>query len=306
MKEQSEVELIGGIYRRIYAQRIRLDERINSDALSFAAEAFYFRVHAAADDYGIFPATPRICKAETSPLRNCSVTDVAGWLDELEAVGLIRRFDVGAERFGSIGEFLAMQPAGRNGKRVRRYPAPPSDLWESGGIRVRPGESKRDIADLGASSESPAHSIALHSSAVHSSAAQRKRHPESNGESNTALGKQISGESNGVLIREIKKMSKSEFDSQFASQRRRDDLAMTLCHALKMPGGEVLTHAPKSRRAVQWRGDMTDIIENVVPAMIAGGPRETVRALEAAGKIKNARSALAVLKTNLRDRGILE
>lgn len=118
MKEQSEVELIGGIYRRIYAQRIRLDERINSDALSFAAEAFYFRVHAAADDYGIFPATPRICKAETSPLRNCSVTDVAGWLDELEAVGLIRRFDVGAERFGSIGEFLAMQPAGRNGKRV--------------------------------------------------------------------------------------------------------------------------------------------------------------------------------------------
>lgn len=66
------------------------------DRLSVPAEVFYRRLLSAVDDFGRFDARPVVLRAKLFPLRLDRVadSDVAGWLAECEAAGLIAAYQV--------------------------------------------------------------------------------------------------------------------------------------------------------------------------------------------------------------------
>jgi hypothetical protein len=135
MTEDAVTDLTRGVYRRIYSGYIT-GQRINK--LSLPAEAWFWRVQAKADDFGNARADPHLCKDETAGLRR-SVTakQISGWLREMANADLIQFYAVKGEPYLHIINFEAAQPAGKNGKRMKRYPGPD----ESEGIQVNPDSS---------------------------------------------------------------------------------------------------------------------------------------------------------------------
>lgn len=128
----SEIDLTRGIYRRIYAG-FRMGKRIC--AVSIGAEAWFWRLNAIADDYGNFAADPTLLKNEAGGRRQVTTSQSEGWLAEL-VPALVTLYTVAGERFGHIVGFEKIQPAGKNGRRIRRFPMHPG---ESGGIQGDPG-----------------------------------------------------------------------------------------------------------------------------------------------------------------------
>lgn len=121
-----------GVYRRLYSGATT-GKRINSASL--AAEFWFWRLHMICDDFGTFVADADLCRLAAAPRRDITDRQVSLWLTELERVGLIVLYKVGDDKYGQIIGFCDFQPAGKNGKRIRRYPVPTS------GVRVNPGES---------------------------------------------------------------------------------------------------------------------------------------------------------------------
>jgi len=119
------VDLRRGIYRRLYSG-VRTGRRLN--ACSVDAELLFWRLHAAADDFGNLHGEPELCRIDAAPLRrewdNGRVADL---LDELAGTDppLIRFYTVDDERFVHICEFCDRQPANRDGRRYQRYPPDP-------------------------------------------------------------------------------------------------------------------------------------------------------------------------------------
>lgn len=116
-------DLTRGIYRRLYAGFIK-GRRINS--LSLFAEAWFWRVLASADDFGNADADPGLCYAATVGRRKgISIEDVSNWLMELGESGLIQFYATeSGDNYLHIVGFEELQPAGKNGKRVCRFPLP--------------------------------------------------------------------------------------------------------------------------------------------------------------------------------------
>lgn len=134
-------DMTRGVYRRQYAGFVR-GQRIS--CVSLASEAWFWRLHAAADDFGNLDGDSVLCHAATAGRRAAQVSadQVAAMVDEMAKFNLVRRYSVAGENFIHIVGFMDRQPAGKNGKRVRRLPCPPwgeSDV--DGGIQVNPGES---------------------------------------------------------------------------------------------------------------------------------------------------------------------
>ena len=48
-------------------------------------------------------------------------------IHQLVSADLITLYEVGGDRYGSIREFLMLQPAGRSGRRVQRFPRNPQE-----------------------------------------------------------------------------------------------------------------------------------------------------------------------------------
>lgn len=134
MTEDAVTDLTRGVYRRLYSGFIR-GQRINK--LSLQAEAWFWRVFAVADDFGNCEAEPDLLKALTAGRRKVTAKQVERWLIEMEAVGLVTFYFNKAERYLHIYKFEETQPAGRNGKRLKRFPLP----GESDGIQVNPDSS---------------------------------------------------------------------------------------------------------------------------------------------------------------------
>jgi len=132
-------DLTRGIYRRIYSGFIA-GQRINK--LSLSAEAWFWRVLAVVDDLGNAPADPDLCRAATSGRRSVTRGQVSGWLKEMKTVGLISLYKAKGEWFLHVIGFEESQPAGKNGKRIQRYPIP----GESGCIQVNPDVSSASQA----------------------------------------------------------------------------------------------------------------------------------------------------------------
>ncbi len=151
-----------GIYRRIYASFLT-GRRIN--AVSLEAEAWFWRLQALADDFGSFPADPRVLASQAAPRRKVSPAKCEKYVTELAGAGLIHLYTVDEFRFGEIDGFGSFQRAPGNGRRIRKYPAREDDV-ESGGIRVNPGESGC----------SPGESVVPHAQAQ--AQAQAQAHPQ--------------------------------------------------------------------------------------------------------------------------------
>jgi hypothetical protein len=122
-------DLTRGIYRRIYSGFLH-GKRINS--VSIEAEAWFWRVHSLADDFGNFRADPEVLRAEASPKRRVSAAKVAGWMQELASARLVTPYAVDGDPFAHIEGFVELQPASsKNGKRTQRCPAGQGESRES-------------------------------------------------------------------------------------------------------------------------------------------------------------------------------
>lgn len=140
MSDGAVTDLTRGVYRRLYGGFIT-GQRINK--LSLQAEAWFWRVFVAADDFGNGRADPELCRSATAGNRKVTARQVGCWLQEMGNVGLLEFYAVRNERFLHIVGFEASQPAGKNGKRLKRFPGPD----ESGEIRVNPDSSSASDSD---------------------------------------------------------------------------------------------------------------------------------------------------------------
>lgn len=140
MSEDAVTDLTRGVYRRLYSGFIK-GQRINK--LSLQAEAWFWRVFAVADDFGNYDADPELVKDATKGRRKVTTSQVERWLNEMESVGLISFYHDRAERYLHIYKFEITQPAGKNGKRLKRFPLP----GESDGIQVNPDSSSASDND---------------------------------------------------------------------------------------------------------------------------------------------------------------
>jgi len=136
----SNLDMTDGIYRRIYSGFIS-HPKIN--ALSWMAEAWFWRLVVLADDYGNHPANWRLLAAIASPVREISSAEAKALTEECIAQSLVTLYDHEGQPYLNISGFTKRQPANKNGRRIQRFPMNgPVPAGESGGIRVNPGESK--------------------------------------------------------------------------------------------------------------------------------------------------------------------
>lgn len=140
------VDQTKGIYRRIYSGFLT-GRRINS--VSMEAEAWFWRLQALADDFGVFPADAAVLASHASPRRKVSQAKCDEYTKALVDAGLIRLYTVDGDRFGEIDGFDVFQPAGKNGRRIKKYPSRNEALGnpgESKAIRIEMGEDAKSSA----------------------------------------------------------------------------------------------------------------------------------------------------------------
>lgn len=140
-------DLTKGIYRRIYSGFI-MGRRINS--VSMQSEAWFWRLQAIADDFGNLRSGAEILKGTCAPCRRLTAPQIDAMTKELVAAKLISTYTIDGEVFIHVADFETLQPAGRNGKRIRRVPGP-SDA--SGCIPVNPDPSSASDSDSDSDSE---------------------------------------------------------------------------------------------------------------------------------------------------------
>ena len=122
----SDTDLSKGTYRRMYSGFIWA-RRICS--VPVASEAWFWRLHAVADDYGNLPADEIRLTSEVKGYRNVRSSEILHACADLQRAGLIYPYSVGGENFYHIADFEEMQPAiSRNGRRYNEYPMHPSGL----------------------------------------------------------------------------------------------------------------------------------------------------------------------------------
>jgi hypothetical protein len=139
MADGSTTDMTGGLYRRIYAGFIT-GRRIN--AVSWPAEAWFWRLHAIADDFGNFPKSSAVLKGFAAPLKEVTAEQIRVMTEELESMKLLVPYESSGEFFLHIDGFERRQPAGKNGKRIQRYPRMEDvNIGSLRGIQENPGES---------------------------------------------------------------------------------------------------------------------------------------------------------------------
>lgn len=133
---ETSVDLTKGIYRRIYSGFLK-GKRIN--LLSIEAEAWFWRIQAVADDFGNMHAEPELVHAATVGRRKgITVAQVSEWINTIAGAGLIIFYHSPAgDKYLHIVGFEEFQPAGRNGRKIRHFPA----LNDAGCIPVNPDSS---------------------------------------------------------------------------------------------------------------------------------------------------------------------
>jgi hypothetical protein len=128
----SVTNMTDGLYRRIYAGFLT-GRRMNE--VSLAAEAWFWRLHAIADDFGNLPGDVMVMRAFASPRRAVTIEKVHMMTKELETNRLLVRYEAAGDSYLHIDGFEVRQPARLNGRRIQKYP------MHDGGIRGNPGES---------------------------------------------------------------------------------------------------------------------------------------------------------------------
>jgi len=89
------------------------------DKLSHGAEVFFTRLIMKADDFGNYTGNWQLIKAALFPFRNHNSVEIAVWINECEAIGIVRRYKVDGKDYLHIPNF---------GQRLRtmsgKYPQP--------------------------------------------------------------------------------------------------------------------------------------------------------------------------------------
>lgn len=95
-------------------------ERI--DQLAFPAEVFYRRLMSVVDDFGRYYAKHELLLAGLYPLRVTKVrlADIATWLGEVQAAGLVRTYQVDGKEYLELADFRQQARA-----KSSKYPQPP-------------------------------------------------------------------------------------------------------------------------------------------------------------------------------------
>lgn len=102
----------------------------------------FYRLLVLADDFGNLHGDPVLIKANGFPRRPWSIRRIENAMAELINSGhddrapLVTKYSVGGETYLHITGFEETQPAGKNGKRIKRYPTPPTQI-----IQNNPSES---------------------------------------------------------------------------------------------------------------------------------------------------------------------
>lgn len=92
--------------------------------LTLMAEAWWNRMHLAADDWGTFPANPRILKGKLWPLRDEMTPEIIqDLLNEYTETGLVHQFTHKGENYGFFLGWFEHQKIRYMSARI--YPAPP-------------------------------------------------------------------------------------------------------------------------------------------------------------------------------------
>lgn len=119
---------------RIIRPGINRSRRVNS--LDWAAEVFYRRLFAVADDYGVFELDFDLIVSDLYPLKRdrVSAADVAKWWDACSNAGLVSQYEVQGGVYGVVLNFQ-QQTSGK-----RKHPDPPE---KSGLCIVRSSEDKK-------------------------------------------------------------------------------------------------------------------------------------------------------------------
>jgi hypothetical protein len=118
---------------RILRDGILTSARVES--LGLGAEVFYRRLMSVVDDFGLFTADPTMLRAACYPRRidRVSNADVAGWLVECSAVGLVATYIVDGESFLMVTAFRQQVRATKS-----KWPQPPAGC-ESTALLLRSG-----------------------------------------------------------------------------------------------------------------------------------------------------------------------
>ena len=129
-------DMTKGIYRLWYGE-MRTHRSFNN--LSVDAALCYAMVHTAVDDFGNVWGDDDMARVTIAPRRREWDDDrFAEILDELDDGGFIQRYEAGGEAYIHITGFLQNQPAPRNGRRVRKFPAFPPDENPAGDDDIEP------------------------------------------------------------------------------------------------------------------------------------------------------------------------
>ena len=155
MNDDNTTDMVLGVYRRIYAGFLTGKR---SNRVSLEAEAWFWRLHAIADDFGNLIGDPLMLSRIAAPRRSVTVEHVVRMNGELATERLIAEYTVDDEPYINIVGFQHKQPAGKNGKRIRKCPDPSGVSGESSAIQIDPGESSASLEILASHSHSHSHS----------------------------------------------------------------------------------------------------------------------------------------------------
>lgn len=132
------------------------------DVLSLGAEVFFTRLIMRADDYGSFHAHPKLIKSALFPLKDYTIKQIEGWLNECIDAGLIGTYQVEEKAYIRIINFGQRLQNMRNA-----FPAPTGELKQknttsinSNKVTVNHGDSlletKRNETEEETETNSPA------------------------------------------------------------------------------------------------------------------------------------------------------
>lgn len=129
-----EHDIARGLWRKIYAGYLT-GRRINS--LTLEAEAWFWRIHSIADDFGNLQGDPLILRSLASPRRDMTNEAVVSLTAQLVAVKLVTRYEVDGEPYLHIDGFEQRQ-APANGRPKHRYPPPAQEPTQTNANQNEP------------------------------------------------------------------------------------------------------------------------------------------------------------------------
>lgn len=184
-------DLTRGIYRRLYGG-MRTGRRIN--AVSVDAALLFWHLHTVADDFGNLIGDADLVRTEAAPRRReWDDAKIEAMLTELASTTppLIYIYQHNGGRYINIADFEANQPAGKNGKRIQRFPPFGVNPGESKIIQVNPGESGCARKILAPDTDTDSHTEAhTDTDATETDSTRRARHESESGSAGRMLARQ--------------------------------------------------------------------------------------------------------------------